>query len=216
LERVHEDALDMSGLVDNLLSLARAEAGRETTVLSAVDVESLIDASVKEWSPIAERLGVRLLVRTPQQKRHLFVLGDRLSLLRLFRIWLDNACKFTPVGGTITFSASEEADEVLLAVEDTGIGIAPEHQTRVFERFSIACQSYLAVRTAAQASGSAWLRGLRSNTTPALSLRPLRGAGRAFTYASPPLKPIKTHPYRLSLFSKVLRSFTPRNGASTS
>ena len=135
LERVHEDALDMSSLVDNLLSLARAEAGRETTVLSAVDVESLIDTSVKEWSPIAERLGVRLLVRTPQQKRHLFVLGDRLSLLRLLRIWLDNACKFTPVGGTVTFSASEEADEVLLAVEDTGIGIAPEHQTRVFERF---------------------------------------------------------------------------------
>jgi heavy metal sensor kinase len=135
LERVQEDALDMSSLVDNLLTLARAEAGRETTELSAVDVESLIDTSVKEWSPIAERLGVRLLVRTPQQEKHLFVVGDRLSLLRLLRIWLDNACKFTPVGGTVTFSASEDADEVLLAVEDTGIGIAAEHHTRVFERF---------------------------------------------------------------------------------
>jgi heavy metal sensor kinase len=135
LERVHEDALDMSSLVDNLLTLARAEAGKETTELSAVDVESLIDASVKEWSPIAERLGIRLLVRTPQQKKHLLVVGDRLLLLRLLRIWLDNACKFTPVGGTVIFSASEDADEVLLAVEDTGIGIAAEHRTRVFERF---------------------------------------------------------------------------------
>jgi heavy metal sensor kinase len=135
LEHVHEDALDMSGLVENLLSLARAEAGRETTVLSAVDVESLIDSGVKEWSPIAESLGIRLLVHTSKREDPLLVLGDRLSLLRLLRIWLDNACKFTPAGGTITFSALEEADEVLLAVEDTGIGIAPEHHTRVFERF---------------------------------------------------------------------------------
>jgi heavy metal sensor kinase len=135
LERVHEDALDMSSLVENLLSLARAEAGRETTVLSAVDVESLIDSGVKEWSPIAESLGIRLLVHTSKREDPLLVLGDRLSLLRLLRIWLDNACKFTPAGGTITFSTLEEADEVLLAVEDTGIGIAPEHHTRVFERF---------------------------------------------------------------------------------
>jgi len=135
LEHVHEDALDMSGLVENLLSLARAEAGRETTVLSAVDVESLIDSGVKEWSPIAESLGIRLLVHTSKREDPLLVLGDRLSLLRLLRIWLDNACKFTPAGGTITFSTLEEADEVLLAVEDTGIGIAPEHHTRVFERF---------------------------------------------------------------------------------
>ena len=142
LEHVHEDALDMSGLVENLLSLARAEAGRETTVLSAVDVESLFDSSVKEWSPIAERLGVRLLVRTPQHEGPLLVLGDRLSLLRLLRIWADNACKFTPAGGTVTFSALEEADEVLLAVEDTGIGIAPEHHTRVFERFYRAPAAY--------------------------------------------------------------------------
>jgi signal transduction histidine kinase len=53
----------------------------------------------------------------------------------LLRIWLDNACKFTPSGGTIAIVADVEQDTVLLAVEDSGIGIAPEHHDRVFERF---------------------------------------------------------------------------------
>ena len=65
----------------------------------------------------------------------MMVLVDRLSILQLLRILLDNAWKYTGPGGTVVVSATVSKDLVLLAVEDSGIGIAPEHQDRVFERF---------------------------------------------------------------------------------
>lgn len=138
LERVHEDALEMSGLVENLLALARAEAGSETLRLLPIDLQELLQNVVREWSPIAQRLSLQLQNSgfQLQAKAHpVYVLGDRLSLIRLLRIWLDNACKFTPAGGTVVLSALMTENEVEVAVEDTGIGIAEQHQTRIFDRF---------------------------------------------------------------------------------
>jgi len=138
LERVRQDAVDMSAIIENLLTLARAEAGSEVLRLVPVDLAKLLDEVVREWSPIAERLSLSLrqeVFRPRSSDEGTFVLGDRLSLLRLLRIWLDNACKFTPAGGSITISLVIHEDVVLLAVEDTGIGIAEEHRARVFDRF---------------------------------------------------------------------------------
>jgi len=106
--------------------------------LMPVDLLPLIDGLTKEWLPIAEKLSLHLQLEV--HKPHadgegIVVLGDRLSLLRLMRIWLDNACKFTPAGGSVTISAVMTDESVLLSVEDTGIGIAEEHQPRIFDRF---------------------------------------------------------------------------------
>jgi heavy metal sensor kinase len=133
LERVHQDAIDMSGIIENLLTLARAEAGSEVLRLVPLDLDALLKGIVREWLPIAERLSLRLAVRA--NSGSLFVLGDQLSIVRLMRIWLDNACKFTPSGGSITISAITSGEAVLLSVEDTGIGIAEEHHRQVFARF---------------------------------------------------------------------------------
>jgi signal transduction histidine kinase len=135
LERVHLDAVDLSGTIENLLTLARAEAGNEVLRLGPVDLGALLQTACKEWGPVAEQLSIRLQIMAPLGNRDLLVLGDRVSLQRLLRIWLDNACKFTPPGGSILVSATEDADTVSLAVEDSGIGIAPEHHGRIFDRF---------------------------------------------------------------------------------
>jgi heavy metal sensor kinase len=134
LEHIHLDALDMSGLLENLLTLARAEAGADMLRLAPVDLGSLLKSAARECEPIADRLALRLETRISPAEP-LLVLGDQLSLLRLVRILLDNACKFTPRGGIISLSATLRGDSVLLAVEDSGIGIAPEHQARIFDRF---------------------------------------------------------------------------------
>ena len=138
LEKIHDDSMEMSRLIDNLLTLARAESGSEVLRMEPVDLQALISEVTTEWSGIAAALSINLSTSKQVQSAagdRTMVLGDRTALLRLLRIWLDNACKFTPAGGSITIRSSRLGQWETLAVEDTGVGIAPEAQGRVFERF---------------------------------------------------------------------------------
>jgi len=136
LEHIHQDAIEMSGLVEDLLSLARAEAGSEVLRLTPTDLGSIVHEAALEWAPIADRLRIDLRKSVLEHRAgKTIVYGDRTSLVRLLRILLDNACKFTPAGGSIAIMVLPERYSVLLRVEDTGRGIAPEHQGRVFDRF---------------------------------------------------------------------------------
>lgn len=135
LEHLHHSALDMSSVIDSLLTIARAEAGTEVLRLASVDLHSLIHDAVEEWGPIAARLEVRFGVRGVDSTETLEVLSDRLSLMRLLRVFLDNALKFTPTGGSVTITVDKREADILLAVEDTGSGIAAEHHVAIFDRF---------------------------------------------------------------------------------
>jgi signal transduction histidine kinase len=138
LEHMHRVVVDMSELIDTLLTIARADGGSEAMRMLPVDLRSLVADIVEEWSPIASRLSIRLEMcglHSFDDDRSITILGDRLSILRLLRIWLDNACKFTAPEGAITIHLTPDHNSVLLAVEDTGIGIALEHQGQVFNRF---------------------------------------------------------------------------------
>lgn len=137
LAQIHEDAVDMSKLIDDLLTLARAEAGSDVLRMVPVDPEALIQEIANEWSGIVERLSIWLIVaaREGTSIEPLMVLADRTALIRLLRIWLDNACKATPPGGSITLRCESAEQFVVLAVEDTGIGIASNEQERIFKRF---------------------------------------------------------------------------------
>lgn len=136
LQHLHHSAIEMSSLIDSLLTIARAEAGTEVLRLSAVDLRSLILAITDEWSPIASHLGVRFeATGTSDTDDTLEVLGDRLSLVRLLRVFLDNAFKFTPPGGSVNIAVEQHETNVLLTVEDTGPGIAAENHTAIFDRF---------------------------------------------------------------------------------
>jgi heavy metal sensor kinase len=140
LEHIQEVAEEMTGLTETLLSLARAETRSEPLELAPVDAWELIQVVHQEWAVVAQHLMLdlrteRIGTEPGQGSEPLWVAANRPALLRVLRILLDNACKFTPAGGTISIIATQTRDNVLLAVEDSGIGIPEDEQERVFERF---------------------------------------------------------------------------------
>jgi heavy metal sensor kinase len=137
LQHLQETTIDMTTLIDCLLTLARGEAGSDSLRHSAVNLESVIQKTLEEWYPITTRLGIELRREGDELigSSPLIVLADAPSLQRLLSIWLDNACKFTQRGGRIAVIAESQGDTVVLALQDTGIGIPLDQQGRIFERF---------------------------------------------------------------------------------
>ena len=133
LARLHEDTVRLTTLVENLLSLARADGGAETIVLAPIRLETIFRRAAETWKSAMAHAMLDFRVEIPEGD--LVVLGGMQGISRLLSILLENACKFTPPGGSVVLSAASRSAEILVSVRDTGIGIAPEHISRVFDRF---------------------------------------------------------------------------------
>lgn len=132
-EQVQLEAVRMTGLIDSLLMLARVDAGTESFQFETIEANQLIRQIEDAWKTATRVALLDFQVHTDDSP--LFISADRNALYRLLTILLDNATRYTPPGGSITLQASKNGDQVGFAVRDTGIGIAQEHQSRIFERF---------------------------------------------------------------------------------
>lgn len=125
----------LSGIVDDLFTLARAESGERQPRRERVQLDELVLDTVGATGALAERRGVRLSVGAVDE----VVLDADPSLLRqLLMILLDNAIKFTPHGGRVSVDLRAPAagsSHATLTVCDTGVGIAQSELPRVFDRF---------------------------------------------------------------------------------
>jgi len=122
-----------TGLIENLLTLARADAAADGLQRSAVDVHALLAEIRPSLSDLCASKNLAFQLDdagTPME-----VFGDVTALRRLVLILVDNAVKYTIGPGQVTVSLADEANGILLTVEDTGIGIGPEDLPRVFDRF---------------------------------------------------------------------------------
>lgn len=133
LGRLHAETVRMTTLVENLLSLARADGGAEAIALLPVQVNALYRQVHGAWTPAMNKAMLDFRVETADE--NLLVLGDKQGISRLLSILLENSSKYTPPGGAVRLCASREDERIVLSVEDTGIGIALEHQGRIFDRF---------------------------------------------------------------------------------
>lgn len=126
----------MALLLDDLLDIARITTGRVELNLQRVALADVVAHAVEVARPLIDKRQHSLSVRLPETALHLQ--GDELRLSQILSNLLTNAAKYTDAGGHIALSASVSAtgDEVLLAVRDSGIGIAPESLAEVFTMFS--------------------------------------------------------------------------------
>jgi heavy metal sensor kinase len=126
-------AENTSALVERLLSLARADSGRETLRMRRFDLRAAIVEIADEWRPLAEARNLEF--RLTVNDREIIVSADLTALQRSLAILLDNAVRYTPAPGLIELSLAERPGSAAIRVCDSGIGISNEDQARIFERF---------------------------------------------------------------------------------
>ncbi len=133
LERIRDQALRLSSLVSDLLALSRVETEDAELEHVRFDLAPLLREVAGGFEP--EVLGRSLAFRVEIPETPYPVVGDREALRQAVGNLLDNAFKYTPDEGTVTLRLRRAGDAAVLEVEDTGIGIGPEHLDRIFERF---------------------------------------------------------------------------------
>lgn len=131
VEHLREEELRMKGLVEDLLFLARGDAGDRKRPQERVDLSQVCEECVMSFEPIAFEAGLTL---ESSVAPGVGVTGDGEELRRLCAILLDNACKYCPPGGTVTVTL-ERREGVALTVHNTGEPIPAEAQAHLFERF---------------------------------------------------------------------------------
>jgi len=133
LEIIRDHAARLARLTDDLLKLARIEAGKLEIEFSTVGLTELIEGCAETTLLRASRKQIALEINIPP--RLPAVRGDASLLRDVLQNLLDNAIQYTPAGGRIHLNATASAREAVITVADTGIGIPLAEQERIFERF---------------------------------------------------------------------------------
>jgi two-component system phosphate regulon sensor histidine kinase PhoR len=120
-------------MINELLDLSRMEQASSEVRHDEVALAPLVDASLHRLQTFADRQGVALGAQLPADLPP--ICGDEERLDQLLMNLLHNAIKFSPDGGTVTVTADEHPDSVVVSVRDEGVGIPAADQGRVFERF---------------------------------------------------------------------------------
>ncbi len=124
----------MARLLDDLLDVSRITRGTLELRRQRVELSAVVDDAVETSRPIIERGGHELRISLPAGPVHLD--ADPVRLAQIFGNLLNNAAKYTDVGGRIDLRAERAGDDVVVSVKDTGIGIAADVLPRLFDMFS--------------------------------------------------------------------------------
>jgi two-component system phosphate regulon sensor histidine kinase PhoR len=133
LQRIDEQAERLHHLILDLLSLARIEAAEEAFELLRVSIDESVRLCLAEHQAVADSKGISLVSQPANEK--VVVWGDDEGVRTVLDNLVDNAIKYTPPKGQVIVRWRIEGRRAVVEVEDTGIGIPQQHQSRIFERF---------------------------------------------------------------------------------
>lgn len=179
---IRKAAEELMGLVDDLLDLARVEAGKAVVRPSWFDLRIIIDGLLATIRPTIERSTVSLSFDAGPGVTRLYT--DEGKLTRVLRNFLSNAVKFTERGEIRVTTRAEPEDRVRIAVADTGIGIAPGDLPRVFEEFG-QVENPLQSRTKGTGLGLPLARKLAEVLGGSVDVQSQPGIGSTFAVTIP-------------------------------
>jgi heavy metal sensor kinase len=129
---IHAEAERLGHLISDLLALARADEGQVHLEREVVQLDLLVAAVAATVEPLAAEHGVTLEVKATEP---VSVSGDEARLMQVVMNLLENAIRYTNPGGHVLVAIHAKHTQACLVVHDTGIGIAPEYQPYLFDRF---------------------------------------------------------------------------------
>jgi signal transduction histidine kinase len=179
---LHEEAMLLSRLVDDLQELALAEAGMLTLARQPIQIQEVVNKAVTLVENQANAKGLAIEVCLPADLPLVDADAERMS--QVVRNLLNNAVTNTPSGGKILITARQLDSQVEVSVQDTGIGIDAEHLPFVFERFYRADQSR-ARRTGGAGLGLAIVKQLVEAQGGQVGIASQPGLGTTVTFTSP-------------------------------
>ena len=187
MERIHSQSLRLSNLVTDLMTISRLESDQGTSSFTRMNFNDLVRREVRAAASAVE-IKLHSLTLDPFPEP-LEVYGDRQNLSQLCNNLIDNAIKYTPEGGQIKVRVSREQADVVLEVEDNGIGISPQYQERVFERF------YRVDKARSQSLGGTGLglsivRNIAERHYGSVGVTSQLGKGTTFTFRMPLAEPL--------------------------
>jgi len=131
VEHIHTSGRHLLGLINDILDLAKVEAGHLDLRLSPLRVDTAVAELITGLSPLISTKQLTVVSKLADTT----ALADRVRFRQIVENLLSNAIKFTPEGGTITVSVNADPDFVTVTVADTGVGIAAADHSRVFDEF---------------------------------------------------------------------------------
>jgi len=133
LKRIMDQAEQTTRLVDDLLFIARADAGEPRLKVRPVSVSSLLDSTCQDFKAKAEQNEIAIV--QDFEGVNVVAMGDAGRLRQVFSILLDNALRYSKAGGTVEVRLEREADNIIVTVRDNGIGLTEEESLHAFQRF---------------------------------------------------------------------------------
>jgi PAS domain S-box-containing protein len=182
LQRIDDSGRHLLSLINDILDVAKVEAGKLSLDLTPVNPTELVEASLVVVQPSAQRKSLSLVTRLGLGPG-LFLLDERRMKQVLVNL-LSNAVKFTPEGGEVGIAAHDDGGSLCFTVWDTGIGIAPGEAARLFQPF-VQLDSSLSRRHNGSGLGLVLVRRLAELHGGSVHLSSQPGQGSRFTVRVP-------------------------------
>lgn len=164
-------------LISDMMQLARAQSGRALMNLSSVSMRDIVCESIRTYEPVAVAGGLTLNLHTIESNAK--IMADPEAALTICNNLIGNAIRYTPRGGEVDVSLQRGDGIWTLIVQDTGVGIAEQDQTKIFERFYRASRN-AEMATSSTGLGLAIVKNLTAGLDGQVSVQSKPGEGSTF------------------------------------
>ena len=182
LKTINEESDRLTRLINDLLDLSRIEAGTGQWRRDEVSMNAVIQSSLDSILPLLQKKG--FVLKTAVAEALPAVSGDRDRLVQVMNNLLSNAVKFTSTGGVITVTAHQEGPQIVVSVQDTGMGIPAEDLDSIFDKFHRS-RDQVMMQTEGTGLGLTIARQIVEYHGGAIHVSSVYGAGTTMTFTLP-------------------------------